>query len=192
MSSNYQPDVELRKTVRNYACVICDERWPEKQMRVQDGIESDRRCPNHWEPNGGSIARDLDRAAASELAASITAKYAEPPKFPFSFDNFDACSAVSLLSPSPRRLTAGGSAAVLTITGTRLLSTDTIVYGHVGITNSIAAVLTPVTYDGNGNALTPFVDTLTLTVVASGAVPPGLYTLLYNSSIFRNVFDVRA
>lgn len=192
MQRNYQVDLTRRRNERNYACVICFERWPETQMRVQDGIESDRRCPNHFEPNGGKIARDLDRAAAAEIASAITMEFAEPPRFPFEFDPWDDVRSLDTFSPEPRRLTIGGAAAALTITGQQLASTDAISYGHAGITNSIAPALTPVTYDSDGNALTPFRDVLVLTVQASGAVPAGLYSLTYADTIYYNVFDVRA
>jgi len=79
----------------------------------------------------------------------------------------------------------------LTIHGTNLASDDTYSYGHAGITNASAPVFTAVTYDSDGNALTPFVDVLVLTVQASVAVPIGLYALTYEDTVYRNVFDVR-
>lgn len=173
-----------------WTCVVCSERWPESRMRFQDGIENDRRCPNCYEEGGGGIARDKDRAAASELAAQITEKFAAPPKFPFWFDETSSVAALLSFSPEPRRLTIGGGTQTLTITGTGLASTDTIEYGHAGITAT--ASLTPVTYDSNGNAESPYVDTLVLTAQASGGVPAGLYSLTYNDVVYRNVFDVRA
>lgn len=80
---------------------------------------------------------------------------------------------------------------MLTITGTHLAAADTYTYGHAGITNASSAVLTPVTYDSDGNTLAPHVDTLVLTVQASGGVPVGLYELTYEDAVYRNVFDVR-
>lgn len=192
MERHFTVDVAQRRTERNAACSICTERWPVRQIQAQDGIESDRRCPNHFEPNGGSLARDLDRAAASDISTAITMRFAEPPKFPFEFDPWDDVRVLDSFSPEPRRLTAGGAAAVLTITGSNLASNDTIVYGHAGITNSVAPALTPVTYDSDGNALTPFHDVLVLTVQASIAVPPGLYKLTYEDAVYYNIFDVRA
>ena len=161
-------------------------------MRYQDGVESDHRCPNCFEPNGGPIQRELEGAAAKELAASISAKCAPPPKFPYWLDDLIAGGVITRFDPAPRRLTRGGSSATLTIYGSGLQTTDTIAYGHAGITNASAAVLTPVTYDSDGNALTPFEDVLVLTVQASGAVPLGYKTLTYNDVIHHNAFDVRA
>jgi hypothetical protein len=174
-----------------WTCVVCSERWPEKRMRFQDGIESDRRCPNCYEDGGGTIARNLDRAAAADIAARITEQYAAPPRFPGWFDETDAVVVLTTFTPEPRRLTRGGASETLTIKGSGLATTDTIEYGHAGITNASAAALTPVTYDGDGNPESPYEDTLVLTVHASGAVPVGLYSLTYNDVVYRNVFDVR-
>src|SRR5688500_6566805 len=105
---------------KNFVCVVCSERWLESDVRYQDGIESDRRCPNCFEPNGGFIARNLDRAAASDLAARLTEEHSRPPLWPGWFDETDEVAALLTFTPEPRTLTAGGAAAVLTITGTGL------------------------------------------------------------------------
>lgn len=178
------PDEEL------WSCVVCGEMWLSRQIRFQDGVESDRRCPNHYAVNGGSIARDLRRAAASDLAASLTERHAEPPLFGGWFDDTTLAALVEF-SAKPLLLTRGGPAVVLTIQGTNLAADDTIVYGHAGITDSVAPALTPVTYDSDGNALTPFVDVLVLTVQASVAVPVGLYALTYEGDVYQRCFDVR-
>jgi len=174
-----------------WTCVVCSEPWPAKRMRFQDGIESDRRCPNCYEENGGGIARDLDRAAAANLAAAITEQYAAPPIFGGWFDGTDEVCVLTEFDPEPRRLTRGGASATLTISGSGLAATDTITYGHAGITNASAASLTPVTYDSEGNPESPYEDVLVLTVQASVAVPAGLYSLVYNDVTYRNIFDVR-
>ncbi len=192
MDRHFTVDLAQRRNERNAACVICTERWPERLIQAQDGIESDRRCPNCFEPNGGTIARDLDRAAAAELASSITERFAAPPRFPFEFDPWSEVRVLDTFSPEPLRLTRGGAAAALTITGQQLAASDTVTYGHAGLTNSVAPALTVVTYDSDGNALTPFRDVLVLTVQASGAVPAGLYGLVYEGSTYYGVFDVRS
>lgn len=173
-----------------WRCVICDTLWPSRQIRFQDGIESDRRCPNHYAPDGGEIARDLRRAAASELAASLTAQYAAPPLYGGWADPTTA-AALLTFSARPLRLSRGGPAVALTIEGTNLAADDEITYGHAGVTDSVAPALTPVTYDSDGNALTPFVDVLALTVQASVAVPAGLYALIYEGGTYQRCFDVR-
>lgn len=192
MQRHVYNDPVRRKSEQNFTCVICSERWPESAMRIQDGIAPDRRCPNDFAPNGGSIARTQDRAAASDLAASITARYAAPPKWPGWFENTSDLRTILSFSPEPRRLTRGGASAQLTITGRNLATGDTITYGDAGITNASAAVLTPVTYDSDGNTITPHWDVLVLTVQASGATPVGLHTLEYSGQLYRNIFDVRA
>jgi hypothetical protein len=175
----------------NFACVKCSERWLESEIKYQDGVESDFRCPNCYEDNGGELARDADRAAASELAALISEQHEIPPKHPGWADEFSEVCTILTFSPEPRTLTKGGASAVLTITGRNLATTDTITYGHAGITNASAASLTPVTFDSNGNTVAPHWDVLVLTVQASGAVTNGLHTLTYNDVLYRNVFDVR-
>lgn len=176
----------------NFICVKCSERWLERDIKYQDGIESDRRCPNCYEPNGGSLARDEDRARAAELAATLSAEMERPPTWPGWLDEFNDVTLLLTFAPEPRTLTAGGASAALTITGNGLATTDTITYSHAGITDAVAASLTPVTYDSDGNAESPYWDVLVLTVQASIAVPAGLYSLTYNDVTYRNVFDVRA
>lgn len=183
--------IEVRNS-RTFFCVLCSERWPERQMFLQDGIAEDHRCPNCYEPNGGKIERDLQRAAASELAAAITTRFASPARFPEWLDAITSVRVLDSFTPEPRRLTVGGSSAVLTITGSGLTATDTIVYGHAGITNAVSPLLVPVTYDSDGNAVSPYHDVLSLTVQASGAVPVGAYSLTYDDITYNGVFDVRA
>lgn len=184
------PTHEQLLTGENWACVVCTQRWPAKQMKFQDGIESDRRCPNCYAPNGGELARTISRARASEIAGRITEEYAAPSRFPGWFDDTTDAALITF-SPEPRMLTRGGSSAPLTITGTNLSATDSYSYGHAGITNASVAVLTPVTYDSDGNAVTPYVDTLVLTLQVSLAVPIGLYNLTYEGALYRGVLDVR-
>lgn len=173
-----------------WACGVCAAMWPSKQMHFQDGIESDRRCPNHFAAKGGELARTLAQAAASEKAAAITSQYAAPPKFPGWLDGTPPAALVEF-SARPLTLVRGGPSAVLTIDGTNLATDDTIEYGHAGITDAVAPALTPVTYDGDGNALAPFVDVLVLTVQASVAVPLGFHSLTYEGSEYDATFDVR-
>lgn len=169
---------ERRKSGNNFTCVVCSERWLESEMRFQDGIESDRRCPNCYEENGGTVARDEDRARAAEEAARLSADMEIPPTYPGWFDATGDVCAISAFSSEPLRLTAGGASASLTISGTGFESGDEIEYGHAGITDASAASITS--------------TQVTLSVQASGAVPVGLYSLTYNDITYRNVFDVRA
>jgi len=178
------PDDEL------WACVVCGNPWLSRQMRFQDGLEDDRRCPNHFAPNGGEVARDLQRAQASEEAAAMTERYSAPPAFPGWFDETELPALVEF-SDRPVILRRGGASVVLTIQGTNLALDDAITFGHAGITSAVSPALTPVTYDSDGNPQTPFVDILVLTVQASVAVPIGLYELAYDGNVYRDVFDVR-
>ncbi len=186
------PEERFNSSVEDelWACGVCATMWPARQMKFQDGIESDRRCPNHFAPQGGELARTLREAAASEKASVMTSQYAAPPKFPGWLDGTPPAGLVEFRY-RPLLLVRGGASAVLTIDGTNLATTDTITYVHAGITNAIAPALTPVTYDSDGNALTPFVDVLVLTVQASVAVPLGFHSLTYNDNEYGNVFDVR-
>jgi hypothetical protein len=173
-----------------WTCVVCSEAYPVSQMRFQDGIEGDQRCPNDYAANGGELARDLMRAAASELAAQMTERYAAPSRFGIWLDDRTLTALIDF-SARPVVLHRGGAAVALTIAGSNLAADDVIVYGHAGITDSVAPSLTPVTYGSDGNALTPFVDVLVLTVAASVAVPIGLYSMTYDDTEYRNCFDVR-
>ena len=145
-------------------------------MLFQDGREDYRVCRSCHEDNGGEIARTRDRSDAASLAALLTERAARPPRFPGWREDADV-SAISTFTPEPRALTRGGAAASLVIGGTGFASGDEIEYGHVGITNASAPVITA--------------TQVTLSVQASIAVPAGSYDLTYNDVVYRNVFDVR-
>jgi len=185
-------DQRFRSSVDDelWACVVCGQMWPSRQVRMQDGIASDRRCPNHYARSGGELARTLKSAEASNEAARITSRYAAPPKFPGWYD-VTVLPALVEFDVRPLLLHRGGSSAVLTISGTNLTASDTLAYGHAGITNAAAPVLYPVTLDGDGNAVDPFVDILVLTVQASGGVPVGSYSLTHEGSTYSDTFSVR-
>lgn len=80
--------------------------------------------------------------------------------------------------PEPAQLTAGGSSVVVTLTGYNHSSSDTIEYGHAGITDAIAP-------SRNVDA-----TETTLTVHASGGVPSGYYDLRVNELPYRKFFRV--
>lgn len=161
-------------------------------MHIQDGVASDHRCPNDFEPNGGTLARNRERDAASDLAASISARFAGGPKFPYDFNDYTSARTILSFSPEPRTLTRGGAAAALTITGVNLSEDDEIVYGDAGITDAGDPALTPVTYDSSGNTNAPHWDVLVLLVQASGGTPFGAHSLTYGDQTYYNVFEVRA
>lgn len=177
MRRDYPDPIEV-KSSRTFYCIKCGERWPETRILHQDGVYTDRRCPNCYEPNGGEIERNRDRAAASELAGAISARFAHPAKFPFWLDDITSVSVITTFTPEPRTLTRGGAPAALVVAGNGFASDATIAYGHAGITDAVSPVITS--------------TSITLSVQASGAVPLGYHPFTLNDILYRNVFDVRA
>jgi hypothetical protein len=164
---------ERRLAARNFTCAKCSQRWNEGDLREQDGY---RVCIHCFEEGGGEDERDLDRANAARIAASLTEKEMRPPKFPGWFDG-EATPVIYDFSARPLRLVRGGASQVLTLTGSGFQATDTIAYGGSGISDASAPVIAS--------------TSVVLTVQASVGATLGLQTLTVAGDVYRNVFDVR-
>lgn len=182
MSLNHSPDLykEQRIRVGKFSCEICGGEFPITHMLVQSGLHVGAMCC--WEVGGGSVERDLVRAAASVRAAELSAKELTPPMKdgdPFyGTEEVPAQSFVATISPNPVMLVRGGPAVAVTLTGNNFASTDTIAYGVAGITDASAPVLVS--------------DLLrTLSVQASALMTIARYTFMFNGTLWQGVFDVR-
>lgn len=182
MSANQSPDLykEHRFHVGKFACDLCGGEFPIDQMRVQGGLHVGAMCC--WEPMGGSVERDLRRAAASALAAELSAKEQSPPMHDgdpyYGVEEVTAQSFVATITPNPVPLVRGGSAVAVSLAGNNFAASDSIVYGNAGITDASPPVLAS--------------DLLrTLSVHASGAMPAGRYPFTFNGTPWQYVFDVR-
>ena len=156
---------------RNFTCVLCSQRWNQDDMKLQDGQAHLRVCTHCFEENGGEFARQLDRAAASELAAALTESEARPPIHPGWFEP-SVVSAVTSFTPEPLRLTRGGVSAVMTVTGTGFQSSDVIAYSS-GISDAAARIITS--------------TSVQLTLQATLAAAVGDHSITYNDILYRRV-----
>src|ERR1041384_6260489 len=111
MSLNHSPDLykEERIKVGKFACEICGGEFPITHMRVQSGLHVGAKCC--YEEFGGTVERDLRRAAASVLGAELSAKELTPPMHdgdPFyGVEEVPSQSFVVTISPNPVTLIRG-------------------------------------------------------------------------------------
>ena len=164
------------KTSRRFRCDVCEDKWPESRLVMQDGAFV---CmDNCWYPGGSKVDRALRRAEAASIAATSTAKHAVPPVYPGT-GLMVGQPGVESISPYPANLTTGGSAVTILVTGVNFSSANTtITYSDLGFTNSPAPVYTP--------------TLITLSVLAEpGEVASGLYDMTINGQIYRGVFKVK-
>lgn len=182
MSLNQSPDLykEQRLRVGKFACELCGGEFPITHMRMQSGLHVGAMCC--WEPNGGSVERDINRAMASIRAAELSAKELTPPMHdgdPFyGAEEVPAQSFVATTSPNPITLVRGGAPVAVTLTGNNFATTDSIVYGSAGITDATPPVLVS--------------DLLrTLSVQASALMTIARYSFTFNGTLWQNVFNVR-
>jgi hypothetical protein len=138
-------------------------------MVVQDGAHL---CPNCAYPMALSDRNILSAQRRAE-AAQLTAEHAAPLRYPGKTE-MDGVPALEGTSPQPITVAPGGSGS-LTLTGVNLSASDTITFGHAGIT---------------GSAYTPATTTATITVNVDGAVPRGTYSLTFNGARYPNVVRV--
>lgn len=158
---------------RNFTCDICMQRWPESEYIEQDGLQI---CKvNCYEQGGGTIDRDLERAAAAELASVLDAHEQRPVIYPRQINGISALSYINEFSVRPLTITAGGAPVALVLTG-GFQATDTVTYDHAGITNATTVIAA---------------TTITLTVQASAPTPKGLHSLFLNDEPYTSSIDVR-
>ena len=163
-----------------FACQICGNEFPMKHKRIQSGLRVGVKCC--WEPNGGTIERDLRRAAAQRLAAALAAKDAVPPSrdgdYVYGIAPVADLTGLVSMDPFPVVLTRGGVAVAVALTGVGFVAGDTLVYGSGDITDATSPVL---------------VSSIsrTLSVEAALAMNAGRYSLTFNDTKWNYVFDVR-
>lgn len=158
---------------RNFTCDRCRQRWPERDLREQDGL---RVCVwNCYEQGGGEIDRQVERARASELGAVLNAKEMRPPIYPGSIDSATALSFITDFSIRPLVVTAGGATGALTLSG-GFQSTDTVTYDDANLTNTVATVAA---------------TSIALTVQAGASARKGAHVLLLNGERYLGCIDVR-
>lgn len=153
-------------------CDLCGCQYPERTMRWQSGRYVSTMC--HWEPNGGPVERDQQRAEGAVLAAHLTAIEMVPSERPAGIDWTTHAGGIPMgvvsISPDPLTLVAGGSAVTLTLTGVGFDSTITVDYGDDGITGTPSVASS---------------TSVTASVSAAGDVTAGFYTLTVNNQTFR-------
>lgn len=187
MARNISPDVYRRQRQEkpSFFCDLCSDRWPISMRRFQTPYRVGPCC---YESFGGSLDRDLRRAAASRYGAQQGSQEIgiQPPVGPDGIyyvgvgigSGGPLESAITDISPLPVTLTAGGVAVAVTVTGVGFTAADAFVYGNVEIVDNVAPVLASGTeWD--------------LSVKALAGLTPGLYSLTFNGSLWQAVFDVR-
>ncbi len=182
MSLNQSPDLykEERLRVGKFACEICGGEFPITHMRLQSGLHVGVKCC--WEPNGGTVERDLRRAQASVIASELSAKELTPQMHdgdPFyGTEEIPPQSFVATITPNPVTLIRGGAPVAVTLVGNNFAATDTITYGSAGITDASAPVLVS--------------DLLrTISVQAASLMTAASYSFTFNGTLWPSVFNVR-
>lgn len=155
-----------------FRCDRCETLFPLTLLVEQDGLRiCSVRC--HDKPGRIEAQQSYADAMADAGARTVTPLPYAPAR------SFSGAVAVTGISPQLVRLVRGGSPQTVTLTGVGLSSSHTRSYGHAGITDAVAAVVL-----ASGLSAT-------LSVQASGGVPPGEYDLTYNGGVYKNVFSVR-
>jgi hypothetical protein len=191
MASSVSPDLYTaeRYRVGKFYCDLCGNPWPLSHRREQISDQGTGGAALYvgviccYEPDGGTLDRDLRRAQAASIAAQLSAKELQPP---FGQDDvyYPGISSIvpqawiTSFAPSPLILTRGGAAQSLVLTGVGFTGADVFKYGSSGITDAVPPSLVGSTQ-------------WTLSVQASGGMAVGNYAMTYNLDIFQAVFNVR-
>ena len=172
-SANRQRDTTSARTLRQAAapggvfrCDRCDRVVPDVLLVEQDGYDLCRTlCADEM-----SVSADNIRLAEQLAQTDSMAPNDSPPSNAFT----DAVSITS--TPTwPVRITNGGAAVALAFVGVGFEATTTIAYGHAGITDNTAPVITATTID--------------LDLVAAG-VTAGLYNLTIAGKTYYRVLEI--
>lgn len=165
------------KTSRRFRCDVCEDKWPESRLVVQDGAFV---CmDNCWYPGGSKVDRALRRAEAASIAATSTAKHAVPPVYPGT-GLMVGQPGVESISPWPVDIVLGGSAVTVSVTGVNFTSANTTITYQAGFENFSSPVYSA--------------TLITLSVRAigvAGELASGLYDMTINGQIYRGVFKVK-
>lgn len=163
----------LRGRARWGTCDVCGLDYPEVYLADQDGTVT---CIDDWEPGGSSRERDLDRAAARERAAALSAKYATPPRYakPTGFENLPQ---VTACSPDPLELVIDGASGVIVLTGNNLNPGDAISYSDPNLVNA-----SPPVYVDAG--------TVELDIQASVGTAHGYHRIVYEGVHLKDCIKV--
>ena len=171
--ANRQRDTTSARRLRQAAapcgvfrCDRCDRVVPEALPVEQDGYSLCRTlCADER-----SVTEDNIRLAEQLAQTDTYAPNDDPPSSPFT----DAVSITS--TPTwPVRITNDVTTATLNFVGVGFTSGMTISYGHAGITDDVAPVITA--------------TTLVLELVATG-VPAGLYNLTIAGKTYYRVLEI--
>lgn len=185
-SPNVYDDQRLVDTeLADFRCESCEGRYPYELLVIQDGHKV---CKPNCAWSQTTRERDQiyaeDRQRAAELTADTTEQNAERigrGNLSSLMDGVSACTRIqsgTITHPDLITLIAGGSSVSLVLTGIQFSSSDVLTASHTGITYGTASISSDRT-------------TWTTTVVASGLVPAGNYTFLFNGSRFPDTFRVR-
>lgn len=182
VSPNSYDEQRLQLGMREFRCEVCNDRWPESLLVVQDGHYVCR--PNCAYPHAPSEQYRLAgeaKAEAARLTAEATVRQ-QPKRGIYDIvGNLSVCTGIkkadgSIVYPTPIPLARGGSVA-LTLTGQRMSSADTISYTDGGLSTSVRTDVSATQVD--------------VTVSAAAGMDRGDYEVVYSGSRFINALQVR-
>lgn len=169
----------------DFRCEVCQTRYPMTQHVLQDGHSVCKvNCAYKEAPSErAQLHADAKEEAVALTAATIEAAAVLRGEAPNSslMRGVSACTGLASASetyPEPIRVTAGGAAVDIELTGIEFSSSsDELTASHAEITYGAATISDDQT-------------TWTTTVSASGGVPAGYYTFLFNGTRYPRAFRV--
>jgi hypothetical protein len=187
----YKADAQKERRIsegRVKRCGVCTLEVPASDITEEPGVNGAvgaaiEKCPMcvdtmsaEWrQKEQEDVAQEIEESTERAYLPQISYRPLNEPQ-PTIINSITDSAGNWLSQSQPLSLTRGGTAVTVLINGRRFASTDTISY-PTGISDNSAPIRT--------NTLT------TLSLVASGAMSAGSYSLTFNGHVYVNIFSVR-